>query len=75
MRRWTLLPCLIVLHSPDGGTLQVEASSVYAMRAATGNVQEHVAKGTNTILYVGGKVFGVTETPQEIAALMESCGP
>lgn len=74
-RRWTILPCLIALHGPDGGVLQVEANSIYAIRNITENIQEHVAKGTKTVIYVGGKVFGVTETPQEIAELTERCSP
>lgn len=73
--RWTLLPCLIVLHSPDGGTLQIESNSIYAVRDASGAVAEHLAKGTHTVLYVGSKVFGVTETPEQIAELTERCSP
>ena len=68
-----MLPCLIVVHSPDGSELRIDTNHILAVRPAAG-VSEHVAKGTNTLIYTGGKVFGVTEGFDDAINQIEQCG-
>lgn len=74
--KWYIpLSCIIALHSPDGTELRFEAHNFTAIQALPHGYKQHVAHGTKTIVYgSGGNKFGVTETPEEIAALAAKCG-
>lgn len=73
---WIPLACIIVLHSPDGSQLRVETRNLTAVRAVPLGFKEQIAPGTKTIVYsAGAQKFGVIETPEEIAAMIEEeCG-
>jgi hypothetical protein len=72
MKRWWPVLCLISLHSPDGKVLHIDSNHIVAMRAAEG-VKQHLAIGTETIVYMSGQNFGVKETPEQIEELVASC--
>lgn len=72
MRYLFPLVCLIIVHTPDGKELRLAVEHVSAIRPAEG-LHEHVAKGTNSIVFSGGKGYGVIETPAEVAKQLDHC--
>ena len=75
MTKWKLLillSCLAIFHAPDGKELRIDTAHVTAIRSAEA-VKHHLTPGTNTIIYVTGQNFGVTETPEVVEDLIENC--
>jgi hypothetical protein len=67
-----LVPCLAVFHTPDGYEIKID-TKVTAIRLIHGPVAEHVAKGTHSVIYIGGEKFGVAETPEEVLEIIKDC--
>lgn len=66
--------CFIAIHSPDGKDVTyVDAAHVFMIRPLAPQHEQHVAKGVRTILYIDGQKVGVSETPQEIQAMLKEC--
>ena len=72
MKRLAPLLCLAVFHSPDGRELRIETQHIAIVRPADA-VQQNVAPGTKSILYVGGQKLGVVESPDETAVILRDC--
>ena len=72
MKRLAPLLCLVVFHSPDGRELRIETQHIAIVRPADA-VQQNVAPGTKSILYVGSQKLGVVESIDEIGTLMRDC--
>jgi len=64
--------CLMVLHSPDGEELLVDADHLIAVRPVEGIVH-HFARSTNAIIYLSAGNFGVIETPEQIDKKVKNC--
>ena len=64
--------CLITLHDPSGRLITFDTHQISAVQP-TEEIARHVAPGTKSIIYVGGKNFGVTETREEIKEMIEDC--
>jgi hypothetical protein len=52
--------------------MRIESTHIDILRPADA-VQQHVAPGTKTIIYVGGQRFGVAESDEEIDTLIKDC--
>ena len=66
--------CFIIVHGPNGkDELHVDASSIFIVRPTTKDIEPHIAAGTKTILYIGGQKFGISETPEEVEAMIRDC--
>lgn len=73
--RWYIpLSCFLALHTPDHQELLVEAKQIFVLRGLAKELEQHVAKGTKTIIYVDGQKIGIKETPEEIKSMIENCG-
>ena len=66
------MTCLAVFHTPDNRELRVETQHIQAVRPADG-AQQHLAPGTNSIIYVGSQKFGVVESASEIEQIIRDC--
>jgi len=66
------MTCLAVFHTPDNRELRVETQHIQAVRPADG-AQQHLAPGTNAIIYVGSQKFGVVESASEIEQIIRDC--
>ena len=64
--------CLAIFHSPDNRELRVETQHIQAVRPADA-AQQHLAPGTNAIVYVGSQKFGVVESASEIDQIIKDC--
>jgi len=64
--------CLAIFHSPDNRELRVETQHIQAVRPADA-AQQHLAPGTNAIVYVGSQKFGVVESAAEIDQIIKDC--
>ena len=67
-----LAVCLAIFHSPDNRELRVETQHIQAVRPADA-AQQHLAPGTNAIIYVGSQKFGVAESASEIEQIIRDC--
>jgi hypothetical protein len=67
-----LVACLAIFHSPDGRELRIETQHIAIVRPADA-IQQNVAPGTKSILYVGGQKLGIVETPDEASVIMRDC--
>lgn len=67
-----MLLCLLLLHSPDGSVLAVEGMALQVIHDVE-RYQGHIAKGTRSIVYVGGRAFGVRESREEVTRLRTEC--
>jgi hypothetical protein len=65
--------CLILLHSADKADLWIESAAITVVRPVLPEHQDHVAKGTRTLVYTAGKVFGVREEEPAIERLIKAC--
>jgi len=72
MKRLAPLLCLAVFHSPDGRELRIETQHIAIVRPADA-VQQNVAPGTKSILYVGSQKLGVVESSDEVSTIMKDC--
>ena len=74
--RWEIvlsaLWCLAILHSPDGQELRIDVRHIAAMRPAH-SVKQHLAHGTNTLVYVTTNTFGVIETKEQVQDAIHHC--
>lgn len=72
--KWTApaVLCLVAFHTPDGRVIKIDTHHIMAVRTAEA-VKQHLAPGTNTVLYVGAQNFGVTESPDEVQMLIDEC--
>ena len=71
--KWYIpLSCLIILHTPDNRELRVETQHISAVRPAD-SVQQQVAPGTRSIVYVLTQKFGVVEPPSDIDVIIKDC--
>ena len=68
----TTAACLAIFHSPDNRELRVETQHIQAVRPADA-AQQHVAPGTNAIIYVGSQKFGIVESASEIEQIIRDC--
>jgi hypothetical protein len=64
--------CLAIFHVPDGREIRIDTAHVSAIRSAEG-FGHHLAPGTRTIISLGSQNYGVTETPDEVEAIIEGC--
>lgn len=70
---WSFLfSCLVIFHSPDGAQLIVDTFHIGSLRPAH-SIKEHVAHGTNTLLFVDGKNVGITEDIGVAERLIKDC--
>jgi hypothetical protein len=65
--------CLILVHSADGGDLWIESAAITVVKPLFGEHQDHLAKGTRTLVYTAGKVFGVREEEDAIERMIKAC--
>jgi hypothetical protein len=77
MKLWPIglvaaMRCLAIFHSPDDRELRVETQHIQAVRPADA-AQQHLAPGTNAIVYVGSQKFGVIESAPEIDQIIKDC--
>ena len=72
LRLVTATTCLAIFHSPDNRELRVETQHIQAVRPADA-AQQHLAPGTNAIIYVGSQKFGIVESAPEIDQIIKDC--
>ena len=72
--RWFIPPlsCLAIFHSPDGTEIRIETRHIVAVRPADA-VKQHLASGTNALIYTSTQTFGVIETVSEVKMLEDEC--
>lgn len=68
------LGCVLTLHTPAGTQLLLESRHITVFQPLPKTSEQHVAAGTKTIVHTGGQKFGVTESVDDINALLEQCG-
>jgi hypothetical protein len=66
------IACIAIFHTPDGQALSVDTRHITALRTAA-HIKEHLAPGTNTVLYVTTKSFGVVETVDQARDAIRNC--
>jgi len=64
---------LIILHDPSGSEIAVDTRQIVLIRPVEPQIERHVAKGTQTIVYLAGQKVGVTELPHEVEYLTKIC--
>jgi hypothetical protein len=64
---------LVIFHSPEGGLLTIDTRQFALVRPVEGKLKEHVAPGTNAILYIGSNKIGITETREEAEEAIRDC--
>jgi hypothetical protein len=71
----TIAVCILVLHAPDGSELLVQSDIIRVIRPITAAHREHVAPGTNSVLYLGVRQagFAVIETAAQVLQLVRDC--
>jgi hypothetical protein len=67
-----VVSCLAIFHSPDGRELRIETQHIAVVRPADA-IQQNVAPGTKSILYVGSQKLGVIESADEASIIMRDC--
>jgi hypothetical protein len=73
VKHWlNLLVCLIVLHTPDGGEVAVDTRQILMLQPAE-SLKHHVARGTETIVFLTGQRIAVREQPHEVEYLTKVC--
>ena len=65
--------CLIILHDPAGSEIAVDTRQILMLRPVEPQIERHVARGTQTIVYISGIKVGVTELPHEVERLTKIC--
>jgi hypothetical protein len=63
---------LAIFHTPDGRELRVETQHISAVRPAD-SVQQQVAPGTKSIIYVLTQKFGIIEPPGDVQTIIRDC--
>ena len=70
---WLGLCCLVTFHAPDGSLLTVDTANIALVRTTVG-ITEHLAKGTNALVYIAGqRAIGITETREEAEDIIRGC--
>jgi hypothetical protein len=70
--RWLIgLCCLAIFHRPDGQEIRID-THITAFQPAHG-FSEHLAAGIKTVIFSGGKSFGVIETPDQVERIVRDC--
>jgi uncharacterized protein (DUF2126 family) len=65
--------CLLLFHSPDGSPIWIASAAISIIKPAP--PQDHVAKGTRTIIFTStGKNFGISESNDAVAGIIKACG-
>jgi hypothetical protein len=64
--------CLAILHTPDNKELRIDVRHIAAVRPAH-SLKQHLAAGTNTIVYVTTNNFGVVETLEQVQDAIHHC--
>jgi hypothetical protein len=66
---------MLVFHSPDNTELLVQSDIIRVIRPITAPHREHVAVGTNSVLYLGVRQagFGVVETAGQVLQMIRDC--
>ena len=72
MKWGRIVPCLVLLHSPDGSDILIETNSVTAIRPVVED-SEHVADGSRAIVYLVDKSFAVRESEVRIIEIIGTC--
>jgi hypothetical protein len=67
--------CILALHSPDGSELLVQSDTIRVVKPIQNQHREHVAPGTNSVLYLGVRAagFGVMETAAQVLQMLRDC--
>ena len=75
MRRsaW-LIPCFLVLHSPDGTPLWYRAESIQEVKPVKHQHREQFAKSTNSVVYASDGPQGVSEPAEFVMERIARCG-
>jgi hypothetical protein len=66
------LACLAIFHTPDGFELRVDTRHIAAVRPAA-HVKQHLAPGTNSVVYVTTNNFGIVETVDQAQQAIRNC--
>lgn len=69
---WSLF-CMLMFHSPDGLQLLLESGAISAVRPV--EKQSQVTPGTNSVVYIGSRPFGVVEDLREVQRRIDGCKP
>lgn len=68
------LTCMAILHSPGGSVeLRVVVNQITAMRPIEGVHKQHVAHGSNSLIFAGGQKFTVEETLDQVQDAIHHC--
>jgi hypothetical protein len=67
--------CMLAFHSPDGSELLILSDMIRAIKPAVRAYHNHLAPGTNSVIYLGIRPngFGVRETPLQILQIIRDC--
>jgi hypothetical protein len=67
--------CILTFHSPDGSELILQSDVIRVVRPILNQHREHVAAGTNSVLYLGIRPagFGVVETAAQALQMIRDC--
>ena len=66
--------CLAIFHTPDGQLLTVDVHHIGVLRPAERHQsQGHVVAGTNSLVYVDGKAWGIQETIEQAEYAIHNC--
>jgi hypothetical protein len=73
--KWFIpLSCLVTFHAPNDGLITIETHQIAMVRSAEELAGQHLAAGTNSVIYLAGHKVGVTETREKVEELIENCG-
>ena len=75
MRRsaW-LIPCFLVLHSPDGTPLWYRAESIQEVKPVRHQHRELLTKSTHSVIYASDGAQGVSEPAELVMERIARCG-
>lgn len=66
--------CMAILHSPgSGGELRVDVNQITVVRPIEAEQKQHVAHGSQSILFAGGQKFAVQETLDQVQDAIHHC--
>jgi hypothetical protein len=52
----------------------IQSEAITVIRPLLSEHQDHLAKGTRTLVYTAARVFGVREEEDEIERMVKACG-
>jgi hypothetical protein len=53
--------------------LWIESAAITVVRPLLPEHRDHLAKGTQSVVYMAGKAFGVRESERDIERMVKSC--